>query len=258
MIAEGWIAVGVAGAVGATGLVLATRARAGAAIPVLRWRLVGPILPGSVINDVRVPPSLFEAQVRHLARRGFEAVTLAEACARRRDPAFLRRRPVVLTFDGPWAAFGGAAWPVLQQHGLARATLFFPPERLGEATFDLGEGRPEPLLAPEALAALALAGVEVGLQAGPVDVVDASVVERLREGRARLGDAVGREVTSLALPAGPDAKAWSRAARRAGFGAAVLVGGRGGLGRRTSPWAIPRAPVERDVSVLDLAMALHP
>lgn len=255
---EGWIALGVAGAVGATGVALAARALSATTIPVLRYRLVGPILPGSVINDVRVPPSQFEAHVRHLARRGFEAVTLAEACEGRGDAAFLRRRPIVLTFDGPWAAFGGAVWPVLQHHGLARATLFFPPERLGEPTFDLGEGRPEPLLAPEALVALALAGVEVGLQAGPVDEVNAEVVERLRAGRARLGDVVGREVTSIALPAGPHARAWGQAARRAGFRAAALVSGGAGLSRRTSPWAIPRAPVERDVSLLEVAMALNP
>src|SRR5687767_8778502 len=108
---------GVAGAVGAAGLALAARrALAARGIPVLRYRLVGPILPGSVINDVRVPPSQFEAQARHLARRGFEAVTLSEALEQRGDAAFLRRRPVVFTFDGPWAAFGVSAWPVLQRY----------------------------------------------------------------------------------------------------------------------------------------------
>ncbi|MBX3469713.1 MAG: polysaccharide deacetylase family protein [Planctomycetes bacterium] len=231
---------------------LALRAlRAGPATPVLRYHLVGPTLPGSAINDQRLPMSQLEPQLRHLARRGFEAVTLSEALARRGRPG----RRVALTFDGPWAAFGRAAWPALRRAGLARATLFFPAARLGHPLLDVGEGRPEPLLPTADLAHLAATGVEVGVQ-WTRRPVDGRLDDALRAARLRLEAAIGQPVTLLALPAGAPDGALLRAARRAGFRGGARQGGGGLLRRRTSPWDVPRLPVERDLALLDLAGVL--
>lgn len=252
-----WIAAGLAGAGAASVGALALRARRGPpGIPVLRYRLVGPTLPGSAINDQRVPMSALEAQLRHLARRRFDALTLSEALARRHGGS--PSRAVALTFDGPWASFGAAVWPALDRAGLVRVTLFFPPDRLGQATLDVGEGRPEPLLSPDALAALAARGVELGVQWGPrPDETTREKVEALRQARARLEEVVGHPVTLLSLPPGPPDASLQRAARRAGFTAAALLGGRGTLDRGTSPWSIPRIVVDRDLQLMQLALSLH-
>ncbi|MCO5169616.1 MAG: polysaccharide deacetylase family protein [Planctomycetes bacterium] len=238
-----------AGAVGAGALALRAL-RAGPATPVLRYHLVGPTLPGSAINDQRLPMSQLEAQLRHLVRRGYEAVTLTEAVAWRGRPG----RRVALTFDGPWAAFARAVWPALRRAGLARATLFFPPDRLGQDALDVGEGRPEPLLPAADLAHLAATGVEVGVQ-WTRRPVEGPLVDALRGARLRLEAAIGQPVVLIALPSGAPARV-VRAARRAGLRGAALHGGDGLLRRRTSPWAVPRLAVERDLPLLDLACAL--
>lgn len=252
-----WIVAGLAGA-GAAGVgALALRARRPApGIPVLRYRLVGPTLPGSAINDQRVPMSALEAQLRHLSRRKFEALTLSEALARRASPG--AGRAVALTFDGPWAGFGAAVWPALDRSGLVRVTLFFPPDRLGQATLDVGEGRPEPLLSPDALAALAARGVELGVQWGSrPDETARERVEALRTARAKLEEVAGHPVVLLSLPPGPPDASLQRAARRAGFTGAALLGGRGTLDRAASRWAIPRIVVDRDLQLMQLALSLH-
>lgn len=251
-----WIGVAAAGALGAGALALRAALRVEHDTPVLRYRLVGSALAGSPINDQRLPMSQLEPQLRHLARRGFAAVTLSEAIARRGQPG----RRVALTFDGPWASFAAAVWPALRRAGLARATLFFPPERLGQAALDLGGGRPEPLLPPHDLAHLAATGVEVGVLWGRrAPEGRAARLAALRDGRQRLEEAVRQPVTLLALPPGEPDAALLRAARRAGFRGAARVGGLEPpalLGRRTSPWAVPRLAVERDLPLLDFAAAL--
>lgn len=256
-----WIVAGLAGAGAASVGALALRARRRApGIPVLRYRLVGPTLPGSAINDQRLPMSALEAQLRHLSRRRFEALTLSEALARRSSRGAGRgaARAVALTFDGPWAGFGAAVWPALDRAGLVRVTLFFPPDRLGQATLDVGEGRPEPLLSPDALAALAARGVELGVQWGPrPDETARERVEALRRARAKLEEVAGHPVVLLSLPPGPPDAGLQRAARRAGFTGAALLGGRGTLDRAASRWAIPRIVVDRDLQLMQLALSLH-
>lgn len=247
MTPAGWAAAAAVG--GAAAALLARRLAADPGLPVLRWHLVGPILPGSALNDLRVPMSAFEEQVRHLARRRFRPVTLAEALARRGDRAFLRERPVALTFDGPSASFLGHAWPALKRHGLARCTLFFPPARLGQATLQVPEGRPEPLLSPAQLAALAAEGVALGVQVGPHDAA-----EELRRGAELLGSLQGAPVQVAALPPGAQRDRVLRAAvRAAGFTGAAFAGG-GRLRRRTSRLLVPRFAVRPDTPLLDLAM----
>lgn len=253
MTPEVWIGVAAAGALGAGALgagALALRAlRPGHGTPVLRYHLVGPSLAGSPVNEQRLPMSQLEPQLRHLARRGFEAVTLSEAIARRGQPG----RRVALTFDGPWGSFASAVWPALRRAGLARATLFFPPERLGQESMDLGGGRPEPLLSVHDLAHLAGRGLEVG-----VLLTRRAADERasLRERRERLEAAVKQPVVLVAPPPGSPDRGLVRAARRAGFRGAALLAGPALLDRRTSPWAVPRLPIEPGLPLLDLAAAI--
>lgn len=219
-------------------------------IPILRWHLVGPLLPGSALNELRVPPSAFEEQVGHLGRRGFRAVTLSEALARRGDRRFVAKDPIVLTVDGPGLGFLATAWPILRRHGLDKATLFFPPTRLGQKELVVPEGRPEPILLPEQLAELAKQGVELGVQVGLRDKA-----EDLARGRARLAELTGAPVELAALPPGGRVDPQLQAAvKKAGFRGAALAFGDQPLRSRTHTLAIPRLAVRPDTSLLDVAL----
>lgn len=220
-------------------------------IPVLRYRLVGPVVPGSSLNDLRLPLSEFEAQMRHLARRGFRAVTMSEAIARRGEREFIASSPIALTFDGLHACFSRAAWPILDRHGLRRVSLFIPPARLGEKELVLQEGRPEPLLSPDDLVALSSQGVELGLQLGGEGRDDLSAGKQVLE-RVSSGPVTVAAYAPGKLPA----SGLVRAVRAAGFAGGVLTGTGVILGRRTSPYAVPRFPVAPGATLVQVALAV--
>lgn len=225
-------------------------------IPVLRYRIVGPPRPGSPLNELRVPMSCFETQLRHLARRGHQAVTLAEAVARRRERGFLASAPLVLVFEGPYQSFVEFAWPALRQVGFGAATLLFPVKALGQTQVRFQRGRPEPVLDTETLARLAREGVEIGLQAAGLDPLSADEIQsELSASRLALRDVSGQEVVTAAVPfSTPKAL---RALGRAGFsvvastGEGVLERSEGGL-----PVSVPCFPVQPDTTLLDLALVV--
>lgn len=224
--------------------------------PVLRYRLVGPPRPGSPLNEVRVPMSCFEAQLRHLARRGHTAVTLSEAAARRKDKAFLAQAPIAFVFEGPYRSFVEFAWPALRDSGFGKATLLFPPKALGQSQLRFRRGRPEPVLRTETLARLTRAGVELGLHAAGLDPQsDEEIQSELTAGRMALSDVAGQEITTAAVPfSTPKA---SRALKRAGF-SVVAATGDGVLERSLSgtPLMVPCFPIQPDTSLLDLALVV--
>ncbi|RMG15435.1 MAG: hypothetical protein D6731_08410 [Planctomycetota bacterium] len=246
-----------AGALVTGGTLLAARWRRPPAIvgvPILRYRLVGRPVPGSPINDLRLPVSLFEAHAQHLRRRGFVPVTLAEALRRRKERAFLEGNPVVLTFDGPYASFASVVWPILCHYRLNRVTLFYPPAYLGHEQLVFPEGRPEPLLSTGDLRRLLAEGVSLGVQAPAARGQELpGLLAELRAGRQALADFSGST---------PDTVAYSfssvpavQAAREAGFlGAAVL--GEGVMSPGESPYAVPRFAVQPDTEPVQLAMVL--
>jgi hypothetical protein len=228
--------------------------RAICGIPVLRYRLVGRPIPGSILNDLRLPQSKFEAHMRHVRRRGYVPVTLDEAVARRNEQAFLDANPICITFDGPYASFATSAWPVLCRYRLNRVTLFYPAGYLGQSELKFPEGRPEPLLGPKTLTRLIGEGVSLGLLA-PLNRGDTqeSLVAELSAGNRVLSDFQGFDPTFAAFPFSlPSAV---EAARQVGLkGAAVL--GDGVLRSSGSPFAMPRFAVQPDTEVIQLAMVL--
>lgn len=252
-ICAGVVAGSAAGALVARRL---TRPLGWAGIPVLRWQLVGAPLPGSPLNELRVPTSQFEATLRHLSRRGFRPVRLQDALRRRHDPAFLATNPLVLTFDGPSATFANAA-AALARHRLLPATLFFPAGLLGRPELAFPKGRPEPVLGVPDLVQLASTGVELGLLSSELaQKGEQALSQRLESDKRRLEEATGLPIELLALPLADAHQELGRAARAAGFQAAVLAGGDGVLRRRTWPWAIPRWNGKPGQHVVQLGYAL--
>lgn len=226
-----------------------------AGIPVVRWQLVGPPIPGSPLNELRVPASQFEAQLRHLARRRYRPVGLAEALLCRSDPAFLETNPIVLTFDGPSATFA-AAVETLARYQLFPVVLFFPAALIGKPELRFAKGRPEPLLGPPDLARLAARGVELGLLCSDLAQKGEGVAPRLESDRRRLQDATGLSIEHLALPLAEPDKGVARAARDAGFASASLAAGDGILSPRCSPWALPRWNARPGQHLINLSYAL--
>lgn len=225
-------------------------------IPVLRYRIVGPPRPGSPLNEIRVPMSCFESQLRHLARRGHRAVTLGEAATRRRDSAFLAQAPLVFVFEGPYRSFVEFAWPAMRRAGFGAATLLFPPQAIGQTQVRFRRGRPEPILSTETLARLARDGVELGLQAAGLDPLSVDEIhDELVAGRQALGGIAGVEITTAAVPfSTPKAL---RALRRAGF-LVVAASGEGVLerGHSGSPLPVPCFAVQPDTTLLDLSLVV--
>ncbi|MEZ6189567.1 MAG: hypothetical protein R3F62_31775 [Planctomycetota bacterium] len=247
---------GVAGAAGYT-LRQLTRHPGYAGVPVFRYYLVGPPRPGSVLNEVRVPLSQFEAQIRHIARRGFRPVTVAEATAKRGDKAFLASKPVVITFDGPGEAFYLSAFPVLYRYDMLPVTLYFPAAILGQTELVLQDGRPEPILKTEQLIELCENGVQLGLLTGELPGASTSeLADALKTLRAELDELGDAPVEHLALPlTEPDADAM-KAARLAGFSTAAIVGGGGTYTAQSDPFAMPRFPVKSGMHLVQVAYCL--
>ena len=224
--------------------------------PVLRYRLVGPPRPGSPLNEIRVPMSVFEAQVRHLARRGHTAVTISEAAERRKDKAFLAKSPIAFVFEGPYQSFVEFAWPALRESGFGAATLLFPPKALGQVQLRFRRGRPEPILETETLARLAREGVELGLHAAGLDPQsDEEIQSDLIAGRAALSAISGQQLKTAAVPfSTPKAL---RALKRAGFSVIASTGdGILERGLRGDPVTVPCFPMQPDTSLLDMVLVV--
>lgn len=256
LVAAGIGAAGVAGAAG-VGLRHLTRKPGYAGLPVFRYYLVGPPRPGSVLNEVRVPLSQFEVQIRHIARRGFHPVTLSEATARRGDTEFLASKPVAITFDGPGEGFIRSALPVLQRYNMLPVTLFFPATILGQTELQLQDGRPEPILSTEQLIEVSEAGVHLGLMTGDIPSANGDdVAKALRGLRDDLDEISEEPVKHLALPLTEGDDDATRAAKLAGFETASIVGGGGTYTAKSDPYAIPRFPVKSGMHLVQVAYCL--
>jgi peptidoglycan/xylan/chitin deacetylase (PgdA/CDA1 family) len=154
----------------------------------------------------RVPPDLFEEQMRYLRVSGFYTVDLETwraAMERRRQ---LRGRPVLITFDDGYRDFAENAWPVLARHGFT-ATVFLVAGLLGRASsWDAGFGETAPLLSREEILDLQAEGAEFGSHTvthAPLTALSAEgIVTEAARSREMLEEALGRRVRAMAYPYG--------------------------------------------------------
>ncbi len=76
-------------------------------------------------------PTIFENQIKYLARNGYEAINLDEAIQRIEAPSPNARKAVVLTFDDGYEDFYTEAFPVLSAFRYT-ATVFLPTAYIGD------------------------------------------------------------------------------------------------------------------------------
>lgn len=177
---------------------------------------------GSVIS---VSPPAFRRHMEALARRGIQAVTLAELAEAWENGGPLTERPVVLTFDDGFLNVAEHAAPVLSRLGF-RATIFAVSGHCGGHN-DWPSQSPQvprmPLLSFPQLRDLASAGFEIGSHGcrhAPLDRVSPAEAEtEIAGSRRALEDGLGGAVTSFAYPYGR-ADAASRALVRTHYRAA--------------------------------------
>ncbi len=240
-------------------------------VPVLMYHHVepAPLDPPPLHPDSYVTPGELAEHLDLLARRGFTTLTLAEA-ARRHHAAgdgggngggnrgeALPKRPVVLTFDDGCRCFAAHALPALAERGMT-ATLFAVSGELGGSNRwdrEAGERREELAGAAE-LRRLADDGIEIASHgASHLDLSrprdEVTLAAETAGSKTTLEDALGRPVETFCYPYGRTSEAARRAARRAGYLAAVSIHGHAGA-VPGDPWALPRMIVRPGEGRLEL------
>jgi peptidoglycan/xylan/chitin deacetylase (PgdA/CDA1 family) len=86
-------------------------------IPILMYHVIGRRPAGAPYPQLWVTPRAFRAQLRGLARRGYEATTLTRAMAAWRHGGAVPRHPVVLSFDDGYRSDATVVAPLLRRRG---------------------------------------------------------------------------------------------------------------------------------------------
>jgi peptidoglycan/xylan/chitin deacetylase (PgdA/CDA1 family) len=209
-------------------------------------------------NELALPPSSFEAQVRRIARAGYRGVTFSSLAA---EPS--ARGVVAVTFDDGFSSVYEHAAPLLEELGWP-ATVFVTTgavERDEPMRWLLGAGRPEPHdvnelqpLTWEQLESLAARGWEIGSHSvsHPLlsTLVPAERHEELVVSRTVITEHVGACI-SISYPWGEVNDVVAEAARHAGYTAGGGLAGRFRLG---DPMRVPRFAVARRDDGLRIAL----
>ena len=205
----------------------------------------------SWLDQLSVPPLLFEDHLRSLLRRGYRPVSVAEALVG-------RSRSLHVTFDDAYTSVANAV-PILER--LAIPSTVFACAAYAE------DGRPldVPELAAEAaaypselatmnwseLGELAERGVEIGSHTSKhphlTRLSDRELGNELLDSRSRLEAVLARPCRFLAYPYGENDARVRLAARRAGYEAAFALRERSDVLDR---YAVPRVDLYRKDSLL--------
>jgi len=224
----------------------ATRSRTATVwrMPVLMYHSVPGLGPAEA-NEHAVPVAELTDQLTSLSEAGWQLLGLTEALAVKN--ADVHARVVGVTFDDGLLDFLNAV-PVLQSLG-ARATMYVP---TGDVGLALAPEDPHgSRLSWHDLADVARAGVEIGSHSvahRPMDVLPpADLARELVDSKRALEDHVGLPVTSFCYPHGYSSPRVHRAAQRAGYTNACIVGRR--IARSTDDvFAVPRLHVRPGVT----------
>jgi peptidoglycan/xylan/chitin deacetylase (PgdA/CDA1 family) len=183
--------------------------------------------PAPLMRDWAISPARFREHLAFLKREGFETLTVSDYVDRLRTPGdALPERLVLVTFDDGFADFATAAAPALVDAGVA-ATLYMSTAYMGGLSSWLGPDGEQPMLAWDALAQVAAAGIEVGAHAHhhwPLDELDDSAAEmEIGVSKKLLDRHLPTPARSFAYPHGYHTRKIKEMVRRAGFHNACAV-----------------------------------
>ncbi len=178
---------------------------------------------GPVSREVSVPSPRFEAQMAHLARRGFRSLSLADAEAMISGRVPHDPKAVLITFDDGYADNLTDAAPVLERHGFT--AVVFPVLDLMGADNSIWpfSDRPEMgrFMSLDQLKEWLARGHEIGSHTLSHPILtgldDARLEAELGASRKRLEEALGRPCTTIAYPFGDVDARVAAAAGRAGY-----------------------------------------
>jgi len=208
--------------------------------------------PGADPEHLFVTEKAFAAQLEHLRRRGWKALTLDEYLAAL-DGAPTPRRSYLLTIDDGHESAVRVAAPVLQAAGVP-SVLFVCPDRMG-GTIDWNEAYAAERLAPaEELKGLPDLGMELGVHSADhtrMAGMDAAALHRhVTEARQRLEATTGVRARAFAYPYGTHDRAARAAVAAEGYDVAFAVA------REHGRFAVDRVFVRSDDSMLRFAFKL--
>jgi peptidoglycan/xylan/chitin deacetylase (PgdA/CDA1 family) len=227
-------------------------------LPILMYHRVEEI-PRDVLHPTNfVRPAQFKEQLAALTDWGYRSVTIADWLAYRDRQQSLPPRPVILTFDDGYRSIRDNAWPLLRDHGFDATTFLVTGQIGGTNAWDSAE-RQASLLSADDVLALRRDGMSFGSHTRthrPLTRLSAAAVEEeLRGSRRDLGELLGEPPLTLAYPFNNYNRAVRRAARHAGYSAAMRGTGRMNW-RTTHPLALRRIGIDYRTSVRELQWRL--
>lgn len=181
--------------------------------------------PGADPEQLFVREEAFAAQLRHLRRSGWHALTLDEYLAAL-DGAPTPRRSYLVTIDDAHESAWKIAAPALQAAQVP-SVLFVCPDRIGGRAEWTDAYADEPLLAGGELTALPRMGMELGVHSADhtrmVGMDGAELHRHVVEARGRLEEATGVRARSFAYPYGTHDPGSRAAVAGAGYDVAFAV-----------------------------------
>jgi peptidoglycan/xylan/chitin deacetylase (PgdA/CDA1 family) len=195
-------------------------------------------------DRLTIAPDVFAAQMRYLSEQKFEVISLEAANRLLRDRGDLSRK-IVLTFDDGYRDFLSEAAPVLLHYSFP-ATLFVVAGRCGETSTWGSIDRNRALLTVTEVDEVRRLGFTIGghtmTHANLTALDDAGLERELRDAHAAM-QRWDDGFCAFAYPGGQFGPRERAAVRQAGYGCAVIVGGRWGNGPETDLYRLKREPV---------------
>jgi peptidoglycan/xylan/chitin deacetylase (PgdA/CDA1 family) len=208
-----------------------------------------------------VPASLFERQLRWLARRRRPVLRLDELAAGREQDRLTPAGAVVITMDDGYVDNRELAVPLLRRFRFP-ATIFVVSGRIGgiadwDGAGDLSGRR---LLDWDGLRALHESGVAVGAHTRShprlPELEERAACDEIEGSRTELTEELGTPATSFSYPYGRVSDDSVAAVARAGFGCACGI--ERGLNYPGTPLLqLRRVPVDGDASMLGFALGVR-
>jgi len=168
----------------------------------------------------------FEAQMRYLRTRGYQAIPLDEVPLAASDNSPWKK-PVAITFDDGYRDTYTHAFPILQKHGFT-ATVMLVSECIGgRNTWNGDASASAPLLSVEEIREMEQCGIRFGAHTAThpslPDISFAQVRSELADSKAQLEQLLGQEIRTLAYPYGRCTPDVCRVAEEVGFEAAFAT-----------------------------------